>query len=272
MIAVSGNSFDISGLVNEYGENSVEKQLLDKMSASNEKYSYDSLEQLKFELTLRKNIVGAAVGLDRSGLSFSTFKHSVCNPVYWKRTPNGGFLLKEGANASEAINDVYINGNKYATECATAVMIIYYKALLDVYGGDLFSKQFSQIYLMDWDVTEPLLQEVNSIQPAADVLLGDRGYFNNPDFDPTSPEWQGENVIILPDSTYYGHGIGITTADEIIKDLNSRRKAYASQSAYFMNSVSRPDFKKLSDVYYNIPRQAHSLVWKPFPAPLAHSI
>lgn len=267
MITVSGNSFDISEIIKEYDENSVEQQLLEKMSASNEKYSYGSLDELKFELNLRKNIVNSAIELNKSDFSFSTFKNSMCNPSYWTRTPNGGFLLKDGVNSGEAINDIYINGNKYAIECATAMMIVYYKALLDTYGNELFSKQFPRIYLMDWDVTEPLLAEVAFMHPTSDILLGDRGYFNNPDYDPATPEWEGENVIVLPDSMYYGHGIGITTADEIIRDLNSRRREYAGRSAYLVDSVGHPDFKKLSDVYHNIPRETAHLIWKPFPAP-----
>ncbi|MCL2773571.1 MAG: hypothetical protein FWD71_09505 [Oscillospiraceae bacterium] len=71
---------------------------------------------------------------------------------------------------------------------------------------------------------------------------------------------------------YYGHGIGITTADEIIRDLNSRRTEYAAKSAYLIDSVGRPDFKKLSDIYYSIPRRVDTLVWKPFPPPLLKNI
>ena len=267
MIIISGASFDISTIATEYDDNSVEKQLLDKISASNEKYNYDNIDQLKFELNLRKNIVNSAVNLGKSDLSFSVFKNSICNPLYWIRTPNGGFLLKEDSNPGEAINDIFINGDKYATECATAMMIVYYKALLDTYGGELFGKQFPRIYLMGWYVTEPLLWEVAFLQPAANILFGDRGYFNNPDYDPAAPEWEGENVIVLPDSMYYGHGIGITTADEIIRDLNSKRKEHASRSAYLVDSVGRPDFKKLSDVYHNIPRETAPLDWRQFPAP-----
>ena len=272
MYIISGNTFSISEIANEYDENSVEKQLLEKMSASSEKYSYDSLEQLKFELNLRRNIVNAAVSLNSSDLSFAVFKKARCNPAYWNRTPNGGFLLKEGINSGEAINDIFINGDNYATECATALMIVYYKALLDTYGDELFGKQFARIYLMGWYVTEPLLEAVAFIHPAADMLLGDRGYFNNPEYDTSAPEWEGENIIVLPDSLYYGHGIGITTADEIIRDLNSRRRNYASRSAYLLDSVGRPDFNKLSDVYYNMSREAAPLVWKPFPSPLIKNI
>lgn len=248
MITISGSAFDISSISGEYPENSVERQLLNKLSASSETYRYDSLNQLKFELDLRKEIVGAAIALNSSGLSFSVFHDSFCNPEYWDRAANGGFSLKEGVKPSEAISDIFENGGEYGTECATAMMIVYYKALLGVYGEELFNKLFPKIYLMDWDVTEPLLKEVGIPRKAADILLGDRGYFANPDVNPATPQWQGENVIVLPDSMYYGHGIGVRTAEEIIRALNANRKKNASQSAYLLDTVSRPDFKKLAGV------------------------
>lgn len=261
MIIVSGSAFDITKIADEYPENSIEGQILNTISTSDEEYKYDYLNQLKFELNLRKEIVNASIALDNSSLSFSSFQNSKCNSEYWSRTDNGGFMLKEGVNASEAINDIFINGDKYSTECATAVMIVYYKGLLSVYGENLFNKLFQKIYLMGWDVTEPLLKGVEIPKRVSDVLLGDRGYFANPDVDPAKEEWQGENVIILPDSMYYGHGIGITTADNIIAALNANRQEGATRSAYFTDLMGRPDFKKLADALYN----HTTLVWKPFP-------
>ncbi|MDR1116994.1 MAG: protein-glutamine gamma-glutamyltransferase [Oscillospiraceae bacterium] len=272
MIIISGAPLDISAISGAYPENSVQRQLLGTMSASGEKYQYDSLNQLKFELNLRNEIVNAARALYKSQLNFAGFHDSRCNPEFWDRTRNGGFTLKSGAKPGEAITDIFINGGEYATECATAMVIVYYKALLSVYGNELFDKLFPKIYLMNWNVPEPLLRDVSTPKKAADVLLGDRGYFINPDVNPATPEWQGENVIVLPDSLYYGHGIGMTTADKIIRALNLNRKEGATQSAYFLDSVGRPNFKKLSDASGTASSSAAprtgSLVWRPFPAPI----
>ncbi len=49
-------------------------------------YSYDSMEQLKFELTLRYNTVGAAEALNFSGAGFANYDESRCNPEYWMLT------------------------------------------------------------------------------------------------------------------------------------------------------------------------------------------
>ena len=271
MIILSGLPFDISALVNEYPENSVERQLLHAMSEGAGRYAYDSLNQLKFELLLRKEIVNAARALYKSGLSFAVFHKSKANPEYWNRTGNGGFRLKQGAEPAAAIEDIFTNGRAYATECATAMVIVYYRALLDVFGKERFNELFPEIYLMNWRIEEPLLREVGTPQTAADILLGDRGYFSNPDVNPETPQWVGENVIVLPDSLYYGHGIGIATADEIISSLNANRRTDATQSAHFLDSVGRPNFKRLSDVYHRSAARPGPLVWRPFPPPISAS-
>lgn len=269
MIYISDSAFDASSSLNDYPENSIERQILDIMSESGEKYNYTNLSQLKFEINLRREIVKSAESLNKSGLFFSVFKDSKANPRFWKRTDEGGFLLNENVKPSEAVNDIFLNGREYATECATAMMIVYYKALLNVFGGELFNKVFPKIYLMDWDVTDPILKDVTSPKLNADVLPGDRGYFSNPDFNPAASEWKGENVIVLPDSMYYGHGVGIRTAGAIIEILNSKRKENPTRSAYLQNTVWRPDFNKLYDAYNKASSQTAPLVWKPFPVPIS---
>ncbi|MDF2685947.1 MAG: hypothetical protein K0S55_1128 [Clostridia bacterium] len=248
MIIMTGSPFDITPLAGEYPENSLERQLLHRMHESDERYIYASVDTLKFELGLRREIINAAVALNKSRFDFSVFHKSKSNPDYWERTPNGGFRMKESVKPGDAINDIFINSDQYATECATAMMIVYYKALLEMFGQDRFNSVFTQIYLMNWVITEPLLKEAGRLKKA-EILPGDRGYFQNPEVNPVTPEWQGENVIVLPDSRYYGHGIGIATADRIIRALNSNRKRDATISAYMLDTVGRPDFKKLEEAY-----------------------
>lgn len=264
MIEIKNLDFDISSTMNEYTKNSPELEILTKMFDSKEQYNYNSLNELKFELQLRKEIVNAAIELNKSDMNFADFKNSRCNYKFWERTSNGGFHLKEGKKPSDGIQDIFLNGNKYATECATAIMIVYYKALLNTFEEYLFDKTFSQIYLMSWEVREPLLKQVAIPKPVSDVFFGDRQYFSNPDVNPEALEWKGENVIVLNRSQYYGHGIGIGDAEKIIKILNNNRKENATQSAYLNNSAGRPDFQKLANVYYS----NNVLVWNPFPKPI----
>lgn len=215
-----------------------------------------------FEQKLRQEICNAARALNESGIMFAVFAETKCNARYWQRTGNGGLRLKSGANPSEAIRDIYENGRQYATECATAMEIVYCKAILEVYGVTLFNKSFDSLYLMDWDIRNPLLSAAGRMSPVLQLIEGDRGYFANPDHSPDLPQWQGENVIVLGNDSYYGHGIGIKNAESIINALNSRRKQGSSRSAYLMKSAGRPDFALLAKVMYSKKTIA---VWKTLP-------
>lgn len=250
MIKISNSNFDINSIIAQYKDNSIERYILNELSSSSQTYYYNSLEELKFELDLRKNIVDASIKLSMSKFRFRTFRKSICNPEYWERTKQGGFLLKEGVKASAAIDDIYKSSSKYGTECATAIVIVYYRGCLSSFREKIFDSTFKHIYLMDWQNTDENL----SLDVITDVdvyLPGDCRYFKNPEVNPLTPEWQGENVIVLGNAKYYGHGIGIKTADEIIAALNKRRIIGATHSAYLLDSVTRPNFKQLADIYFN---------------------
>ena len=248
MITVAGKTVQPDA-VPEIRAGSTEKQVLSLMAASTAQFSFSSMERLQFELSLRAQTVAAARELDRSDLSFSTFRKSKCNPEFWDRTNEGGFRLKTGANAAAAILDIFRNGRKYATECATAMVIVYYRALLAVFGEEKFNRVFPRIELMNWHHLDRLIREVGLMNKFPLYLPGDRRYFANPDVDPVTPEWQGENVIDLDGRLYYGHGVGILNAEQIIKALNRNRIEDADDSAYLMDSAGRPDFEKLYRVF-----------------------
>ena len=251
MIMIAGSTVQPENIDTEYAPNDVERKTIDLLSSSNERYVYDSLDQLKFELQLRKEIIAASRELNESNMAFAGFRETKCNPDYWNRTEDGGFALKDGAKPNEAIRDIFENSAKYATECATAMMIVYYKALLNIYSESLFNKSFSKIELMNWHHIDRLLQEVGFMKKRMDYFPGDRRYFANPDVDPLTPEWQGENVIDLDGELYYGHGIGIYNAKTITKALNKNRSEGADESAYLKDSAGRPNFKNLADLYHS---------------------
>jgi protein-glutamine gamma-glutamyltransferase len=236
--------------------NGTEKQIVGILSASTARYQYDSADQLKFELRLRSEIVDAARSLDRSGMDFEIFRKSRCNQAFWNRTSEGGFLLKSGASPSGAIRDIYRNGSRYATECATAMVIVYYGALLAVFGPNRFDRLFPEIELMNWHHIDRLLSDIGLMKKRPDYLPGDRRYFTNPDVDPLTPEWQGENVIDLNGKLYYGHGAGIMNADAMVRMLNESRAEGADESAYLMDSAAGPDYKSLAAIYARVPDPA----------------
>ncbi|MCL2071932.1 MAG: hypothetical protein FWH07_06850 [Oscillospiraceae bacterium] len=149
----------------------------------------------EFENQLRQAICNAALELSESGMAFAVFAATKCNEGYWRRTSNGGWSLKSGVNQADAVRDIFENGWQYATECATAMAIVYYKAVLEVYGDTLFNKTFRGIYLMDWDIREPLLSKTGQMQNVPELIAGDRGYFANPDYKGYALHFAGHSQV-----------------------------------------------------------------------------
>ncbi len=206
-------------------------------------YRYTSMDALLFELQLRLQITEAAKAMYRSGAGFAVFSQSRCNPKYWIRTANGGFLLRPDAKPSEGMRDIFTNGQLYAFECAGAIIIMLYKAVLETIGDNAFNYFFQDLFLLSWEHDSDL--RLVSTYNNREVYAGDVLYFKNPDFNPATPEWQGENVIMLDDNLYFGHGIGIRTGEEIIASLNRARRPGSRRSAYLDNLVIRPDFEAI---------------------------
>ena len=248
MIIIDGTNAD--EILLELSSNEIQYKIALQMNESQYKYKFSSYDEFLFELNLRNSIVNASKILNNSEFAFATFRNVRVNTKYWEITRNGGMKLKRGISSSEAISDIHKNGHKYATECATAMVIVYFVALLEIYPPALFDDVFKDIYLMNWHYIHPLIREVGMVNKERDYFIADRRYFDNPQVDPQTPQWQGENVIDLGEGLYYGHGVGIKNADGMIRSLNRFRKPNATQSAYLLDSAGRPDFKNLYNVLY----------------------
>lgn len=236
MIIVNGKVIN-NGKHFNYENSSIQNKALDIMLKSNMEYVYSSFEELKFELDLKNAIVKSALELNDSDVEFKTFYKSKCNEKFWIRNRDGGFSLKENVNSYDAINDIFDRGSKYGTECATAMIIVYYRALTKVMSRDVFSYIYTNIELMNWNSLDESLG-VDYYDSVSDFMPGDCIYFKNPDVNPKTPEWQGENTINLGDGTFFGHGLGIMTGEKIIEKLNKYRKKHSKVSAYMLESVT----------------------------------
>ncbi|HNX63797.1 MAG TPA: protein-glutamine gamma-glutamyltransferase [Oscillospiraceae bacterium] len=252
MIIINRTKMDINSILNKYHYDTMQQDIINALNSSETEYKYDSVNQLKFELMLRKEIVKSANELSESGIEFQVFEKSKCNPKYWDRQNDGGFLLKSGVTPSDAIRDIFINASLYATECSTAIVIIYYKALLNVFKKERFNKIFPKIRLKNWHSLDNLLKEGGTLKKENDYLPGDRRYIENPDVDPKLPEYQGENIVDIGHGLYYGHGVGVSNLETIINELNKFRIKHSKKSAFLKDSAARLNFKKLSAVYYNL--------------------
>lgn len=240
MIQLSGMPFN---QIEKWSAGSIERTIIQRMMEDPVVYSYQSIDELDFELKVRKNIIVSAKAMNQIEVKFEPFLRSRCNPEYWQLTDVGGFMQRQGVKPSDAIKDIYKNSSKYAFECATAMLIIYYHAVLNVIGESIFNKHFQNIYLYGWFADPDLGINVTY---TTHFLPGDIIYFKNPDFDPRTPYWRGENAVVLEDELYFGHGVGIKTAKEMIDALNQVRKPETNLSAYLTESNARPTFNRLA--------------------------
>lgn len=245
MIRIGGQPADLSSLQAGLPPGGTAATALAEMAGGTAVYDFGDPGQLLFELQMRAATVDAAVGLGQSGLDFAVFRKSRCNPAFWRRNSQGGFELRADVSPAAAILDIYENGSAYATECATAIVIIFYRAALSVLGAALFDRVFPSIRLMNWRDVDPLFRGVGRMSPATQFLPGDRRYFVNPDVNPETPEWRGENVIQLRDDLFFGHGIGTGSAAAIIRELNRNRAPGANEGAYLLAQAGRPDYRRL---------------------------
>ncbi|WP_227522031.1 protein-glutamine gamma-glutamyltransferase [Bacillus solitudinis] len=233
MIQVAGRAFSLDSTT-DVGR--VERVIIKQMLDSPELFSYPSMNELRFEINSRKNIMDSANEMNASQVEFTIFENARCNRSYWTLTYAGGFLLRSGVRPSDAILDIYRNGSLYAFECATAIIIIYYQAILKSIGRRRFDAIFQNLYLYSWH-TDPDL-ELHSFYSNR-FLPGDVVYFNNPAFHPNTPWYRGENAVVLSDGTFFGHGFGIMTAEQMIQFLNSQRFPESTQPAYLANEITR---------------------------------
>lgn len=250
MIQLADGEFNVQSLLDSYPNGSPEAEMLYKMNESTHVFRYPSQEELTFEIKLRRHIIDASIALYRNRLAFRIFRESKCNEDYWHRRSDGGFVMRSDVKPSDAINDIYRQTRLYGTECATAIVIVYYKAVLVSYGPDLFNTAFQEITLMNWQEMDDLMG-ITTYRRQPVYIPGDNRYFRNPDVNPLTPEWQGENAIDLGSGKYYGHGIGITTGDGIIEALNRNRVEDSQISAYLMDSATRPHFRGLYQYWKN---------------------
>jgi protein-glutamine gamma-glutamyltransferase len=221
---------------------SMEKTIIQHMEKASVFYSYYSMDEFLFELKVRKNIIQSAEEMNKGKSKFTIFSYARCNPRYWQLTKEGGFLLRPDVQPDAAIRDVFQSGSLYAFECATAIPIIYYHAILKSIGSEVFNSLFQNLYLYSWHTDTDLgITTFHSNH----FLPGDVIYVNNPDYDRKRPWFRGLNVVVLEDGRLFGHGFNIRTSEEMIQILNDRRKADGQRSAYITKLVTRPSFKDL---------------------------
>lgn len=236
VIIVAGMNLEIP----PFQLSSKQAEIFHFLKNSSEVHRYVHSRELLFELILRENMINSATLLNENEVEFSVFHTSKFNSMYWLKTSRG-YILKPNVLPSDAIKDIFDNGKEYGFECTTAIVVIFYYAVLQSIEERAFNRLFNHLLVWDWSYDEDLgiITRVGS-----DFIPGDVMYFYNPDYD--NPVWIGENVVFLGEDKYFGHGIGIGTAEETIKALNTLRKEGATRSAHLIHQHSRLNYKYLS--------------------------
>lgn len=146
-------------------------------------------ENARNKLAISTALVNASHDMAQAGHSFAGFEQTTFSERYWE--PNGEnatFELKEGVSPSEAVQDIFANPGNYQFECATAIVITQYKAMLDSLGPQTFDQICGDLKIGPWK-NEGHLEDARlhlgdsggraSPQFAAGLKPGDYTYFKN---------------------------------------------------------------------------------------------
>lgn len=204
-------------------------------------------------LAFRQRIVQAAKDLAASGASFSGSQQTDrVNRELWTMGYGGKMQVRkflpngEIGKPSAALRDIFAQGQLYGFECATAMMVIYHKAILDHIGDDAFDRHFSEPRLLSffrWSIEDDDFSPLKRVQEdpklsAKPPVPGSHYYFKNPDASPANSAFGGENTIYLGNDQWYAHGVVgssgtyIVTTDEIIATLSSLRSPGATTKPF----------------------------------------
>ena len=100
-------------------------KILQLMGKYQNVYEYETMEQLHFEIEMRLQVINTAHLLHKSSAHFTIITLSKANEQFWRVTDEGAFELQPFVLPHAAIEDIFVNGRKYAFECATAMLIVF---------------------------------------------------------------------------------------------------------------------------------------------------
>lgn len=215
------------------------------------------------DLAFRAAVVRASEELAQSGAAFAgTAKQDKVNEVLWTMGYGGKMQvrkwLKDGGigKPSVALRDIFKNGDQYGFECATAMMVIYHKAILDHVGDEAFDRLFTEprnLKFFRWNIEDDDFVDVKRLAHVPSKLKpGSHYYYKNEGADPKNSAWGGENVIYLGDGKFYAHGIRgasgnfVVTEEEILTTLRNLRSPDSTIEPHRIDMVMHLDGLALS--------------------------
>lgn len=197
------------------------------------------------EIAFRARVVTAAKELAASGASFAgSADGDRVNQKLWTMGFGGRMQVRkfladgELGRPSAALRDIFDNGHQYGFECATAMMVIYHKAILDHVGDDAFDAMFTEprhLAFFRWSIEDDDFLDVKKlVHKPTPLMPGSHYYYTNPDASAENSAFGGENVLYLGDGQFYAHGIVgssgtyLVTEQDIMDTLSALRRPGAT--------------------------------------------
>lgn len=197
------------------------------------------------EIAFRARVVTAAKDLAASGASFAgSAAGDKVNKALWTMGFGGRMQVRkflpdgEIGKPSTALRDIFHNGRAYGFECATAMMVIYHKAILDHVGDAAFDAMFTEpkhLAFFRWSIEDDDFLEVKKlVHKPVPLQPGSHYYYTNPDASAENSAFGGENVLYLGEGQFYAHGIVgssgtyLVTEKDIMDTLSALRRAGAT--------------------------------------------
>lgn len=206
------------------------------------------------EITFRMNVIRAAKDLAASGAQFSgDQKSDKVNKTLWTLGYGGRMQVRKFVDdrgnlgsPAKAIRDIFQNGRQYGFECATAMMVIFHKAILDTIGDAAFDAFFTEpryLTFFRWSEKDDDYLALERVEQKDDKLVaGSHYYYKNPDASDANSAFSGENVIYLGERNgerlFYAHGVigrdgnYLVTEGELLRSLSSLRRPGATQQPF----------------------------------------
>lgn len=218
-------------------------------------------KSLRDQVLIGAAMVDAAYAMDAADHSFID-EDIVGNPRFWAvaheseaAVGQGHLELRPGVSPSEALEDVFANPDQYEFECGTAIVILRYKAVLELIGANDFDRVCADMVVGQWKA-DPNVQALWEVESSDDgsgmpeeaddrdiaaIRPGDYAYFMNFDVsdEGAAAGWSGENVIALGNGLYYGHPFGVVADTEIVAKLNKHRNEGSDVDAALMDYRAR---------------------------------
>ncbi|MFC1610801.1 hypothetical protein ACFL6C_07575 [Myxococcota bacterium] len=224
-------------------------------------------QKLFDDANFRMRVVEAAFDLAASGVEFSycSATDSVNNKLWTrfgyrmqvrKNLQKNGMDSGELGSPAKGLRDIFKERSRgvaqkrtYGFECATAIMVILHKAILDTVGDEVFDKWFSDPSLLTFDRFYEKNKHYKDVEVISkkkvdldDLVPGTCYYVENPDA--LDQAFLGENVVYLgfinDKHRFYAHGIVgaspyVVTYHELMRSLRALRKRGSKVEPFFSN-------------------------------------